>query len=137
MMTPANTPAPVGYRDPAVFTDLVMRFSPQGEPFDLSVRRLWRCVRQDADALGVRAELSPVRVAYAYRHHLALRRTLDAPPAPRQTPRSAEDVRREIRERAEMRRETCRYLEKVVRRATRRKMEEAKEKDNGNQASDI
>ena len=137
MTAPADAPAPVGYRDPAAFTDLVMRFSPPCEPFDLSVRRLWRCVRQDADALGVRAELSPARVAYAYRHHLALRRTLDAPPAPRQTPRSAEDALREIRERAEMRRETCRYLEKVVRRATRRKMREMKEENNGNQARDI
>lgn len=127
MTAPANAPAPVGYHDPAAFADLVMRFSPPCEPFDLSVRRLWRCVKQDADALGVRAELSPVRVAYAYRHHFALRRTLDAPrQTPRKTPRSAEDVRREIRERAEMRSATCRYLEKVARRATRRKQKESK-----------
>ena len=126
MTAPANPPAPVGYHDPAVFTDLVMRFSPPCEPFDLSVRRLWGCVKVDAATLGVEAALTSARVVYAYRHHPALRQTLDAPPAPRRTPRPAEDVRREFCERAEFRRETCRYLEKVVRRATRRKTKEGR-----------
>lgn len=126
MTAPANPPAPTGYHDPAAFADAVMRFSPAAEPFALSVRRLWGCVKVDAATLGVEAALTPARVVYAYRHHPALRRTLDAPDAPRRTPRSAEEVRREFCERAEFRRETRRYLEKVVRRATRRKTKETK-----------
>ena len=131
----ADAPAlkPVGYHDPAVFTDLVMRFSPPCEPFDLSVRRLWRCVRQDADALGVRAELSPARVAYAYRHHFALRQPLDA----RLTQRADLFRVADMIETQNCAREARRYLEKVVRRATRRKMREMKEENNGNQARDI
>lgn len=121
-MADALAMKPVGYHDPAVFTDLVMRFSPPCEPFDLSVRRLWRCVKQDADALGVRAELSPARVAYAYRHHFALRQPLDA-----KMTRDADLFRiADLLETQNCARAARRYLEKVIRRATRRKQKESK-----------
>lgn len=66
----------VGYSDRGVFFGMVFAHScfPH-EDWRKCIDRLCDAIQHDADALGVRAELSPARVTYAYRHHPSLRLT--------------------------------------------------------------
>lgn len=64
---------PVGYFDEAVFFGMVFVHSAMPfETYEFSLQRLERAIVSDAKKLGVVAEMSPQRVAYAYRHHPSL-----------------------------------------------------------------
>ena len=117
----ATPPEPMGYHDPQIFADTVMRYSPTTEPFETSVRRLWEFVQLDALMLHVEAALTPPRVAYAYRNHYALRYLEgDARAEAPHGRRVAACAVRDYVETRDLVASTRRYLKKVERRATRR-----------------
>ncbi len=116
----ATAPEPKGYHDPAVFRDLVMRFSPPDEPFATSVRRLWEFVQLDARLLRDEAALTPRRVAYAYRNHNALRYHEGDARAKETHRRVTALAVHDYAETRDLVASTRRYLAKVERRATRR-----------------
>ena len=65
----ATPPEPTGYHDEGEFLDAVVTSAPPAEPLAESRRRLWEAVQVDAELLHVKAELSPERVAFAYKLH--------------------------------------------------------------------
>lgn len=64
---------PCGYNDETRFFETVWRFSVFPiESWDETMRRLRRAISSDAKELCVKAEMTPQRVVYAYRHHPSL-----------------------------------------------------------------
>lgn len=109
---------PTGWHDDARFYATIFIESPSGEPMDTSRRRLEEAVATCATALGVRAELSPQLVRYAYRHCPRLAAPEGAKVRRRRTA-TPDEVIAELNARHEMRR----YWDEMERRVRRMKTE--------------